>query len=200
MTFTSNDEPLWRGYFYAFMFLAVGLTNNLLLARHDYLVFLIAMRFQSALIATVYKKSLRLSNRARKEFTVGKIVTLITVDCLKFMENIYINTLWSAPLQILLAFYFVWGILGIYPTLAGFAVMMVMFLLNFWLTLQNKRLQSKQMEFKDRRMKLTNEILSGIKVLKVGNFFIFLQKPILLGWLKLFQCRNYSTQKNRLFC
>lgn len=78
----------------------------------------------------------------------------------------YINMLWSAPLQIGLAVYFLWGILG--PSvLAGLGVMIVLIPVNGVIANKVKTLQIRQMKNKDERVKLMNEILSGIKVLKL---------------------------------
>lgn len=78
----------------------------------------------------------------------------------------YINMLWSAPLQIGLALYFLWDLLG--PSvLAGLAVMIVLIPINAFIANKVKTLQIRQMKNKDERVKLMNEILSGIKVLKL---------------------------------
>lgn len=54
-----------------------------------------------------------MSNSARKDSTVGEIVNLMSVDAQRFMDlTTYINMLWSAPLQIGLAIYFLYQILG----------------------------------------------------------------------------------------
>jgi len=49
----------------------------------------------------------------------------MSVDVQRVMDNIpFVNMLWSAPLQIGIAMYFLWGILG--PSaLAGLAVIIV---------------------------------------------------------------------------
>jgi hypothetical protein len=44
---------------------------------------------------------------------VGEMINLMAVDTQKFMDLcIYINMVWSSPLQIVLCMYFLWGILG----------------------------------------------------------------------------------------
>lgn len=65
------------------------------------------------MVGSIYKKALRLSNAARKESTVGEIVNLMAVDAQRFMDlTTYINMIWSAPLQIGLALFFLWDLLG----------------------------------------------------------------------------------------
>lgn len=58
-------------------------------------------------------QAIKISNSARKESTVGEIVNLMSVDAQRFMDlTTYLNMLWSAPLQIGLAIYFLYNILG----------------------------------------------------------------------------------------
>lgn len=130
-------------------------------------MFLVGLRMRTALIAAIYRKALRMSNSARKESTVGEIVNLMSVDAQRFMDvTAYINMIWSAPLQIALALYFLWEILG--PSvLSGLAVMIILIPVNALLAGKVRNLQIKQMKNKDERVKLMNEVLSGIKVLKL---------------------------------
>lgn len=81
----------------------------------------------------------------------------------RFSNLTFINLLWSAPLQIALALYFLWGVLG--PSvLAGLAVIIVLMPFNGVLAGLQEKLQSKLMHHKDERIKLMNEVLNGIKV------------------------------------
>ena len=130
-------------------------------------MFYVGLRIRTALISAIYRKALVMSNSARKESTVGEIVNLMAVDAQRFMDlTTYINMLWSAPLQISLALYFLWQILG--PSvLAGLGIMIILIPVNGVIANKVKSLQIKQMKNKDERVKLMNEVLSGIKVLKL---------------------------------
>lgn len=58
-------------------------------------------------------QALKISSSAKKESTVGEIVNLMSVDAQRFMDiTTYINMIWSAPMQIILAIYFLWNLLG----------------------------------------------------------------------------------------
>lgn len=108
-----EPEPLWRGIFYAVLLFVVAAIQTLFLAQYFQRMFLVALRIRTAIIGAVYKKALMLSNSSRKESTVGEIVNLMAVDAQRFMDlTAYVNMIWSAPLQIGLALYFLWGILG----------------------------------------------------------------------------------------
>lgn len=54
---------------------------------------------------------------------MGEIVNLMSVDAQRFMELItYINMVWSAPLQVVLALYFLWQVSGKQAVSAGSSI------------------------------------------------------------------------------
>ncbi|XP_076064714.1 multidrug-Resistance like Protein 1 isoform X2 [Oratosquilla oratoria] len=164
---TDEEEPVWRGYFYAVIMFICAQFQSLVLGQYFMKMFVVGLRIRTAIISSVYKKALKISNSARKESTVGEIVNLMSVDAQRFMDlTTYLNMLWSSPLQICLALYFLYGILGA-SVFAGLAVMIVLIPVNGFIANKVKKLQIKQMKNKDKRVKLMNEILNGMKVLKL---------------------------------
>ncbi|KRT79870.1 ABC transporter ATP-binding protein [Oryctes borbonicus] len=167
ISFVENKEEQWKGFLYAGLLFVTAGIQTLILSQYFQRMFIVGMRIRTALISTIYRKALRMSSIAKRESTVGEIVNLMSVDAQKFIElTAYLNMIWSAPLQIILALYFLWDILG--PSvLAGLAVMIIMIPINGYIANKVKVLQIKQMKNKDERVKLMNEVLSGIKVLKL---------------------------------
>lgn len=158
---------MWKGYFYSVLLLLTAISQTLVLSQYFNRMFIVGMRMRTALVAAIYRKALRMSNAARKESTVGEIVNLMSVDAQRFMDLMpYINMIWSAPLQIGVALYFLWGELNA-AVFAGLAVMIVLIPINAFIANKVKTLQIKQMKSKDERVKLMNEVLNGIKVLKL---------------------------------
>lgn len=52
-----------------------------------------------------------ITNAAKRSSTVGEVVNLMSVDAQRFMDlTTFLNMLWSAPLQIILALYFLWQV------------------------------------------------------------------------------------------
>jgi ABC-type multidrug transport system fused ATPase/permease subunit len=122
---------------------------------------------------------------ARRQKTVGEIVNLMAIDVDRFQQiTPQSQQYWSTPLQISLALYFLWNQIGI-SVLSGVAIMLLLFPLNFLITmktkgyqvLKNKKIisiiklgllfQTRQMKVKDERTKMVNEVLNGIKVIKL---------------------------------
>ncbi|XP_040491207.1 multidrug resistance-associated protein 1 isoform X3 [Ursus maritimus] len=164
-----NDQkaPDWQGYFYTVLLFVSACLQTLVLHQYFHICFVSGMRIKTAVIGAVYRKALVITNSARKSSTIGEIVNLMSVDAQRFMDlATYINMIWSAPLQVILALYLLWLNLG--PSvLAGVAVMILMVPLNAVMAMKTKTYQVAHMKSKDNRIKLMNEILNGIKVLKL---------------------------------
>uniref|UniRef100_A0A672I8F6 ATP-binding cassette, sub-family C (CFTR/MRP), member 2 n=1 Tax=Salarias fasciatus TaxID=181472 RepID=A0A672I8F6_SALFA len=149
----------WVGYMYAILLLLVAVLQSLCLQQYFQRCFVLGMQVRTAIMAAVYKKALVVSNDTRKESTVGETVNLISADAQRFNDvTNFIHLLWSCPLQIIISIAFLWIELG--PSvLAGLAVMVLMVPIN-GLIIEN-------MKFKDDRLKVMNEMLNGIKILKL---------------------------------
>ncbi|XP_060645841.1 multidrug resistance-associated protein 1 isoform X12 [Drosophila nasuta] len=177
--FETTPQPEWKGILYSVLLFVLASIQTFILAQYFHRMFIVGLRIRTALINCIYRKALRISNAARKESTVGEIVNLMAVDAQRFMDlTTYLNMLWSAPLQIGLALYFLWQELG--PSvLAGLAVMIIMIPLNGFIASRIKTYQIQQMTYKDKRVKLMNEVLSGIKVLKLYAWEPSFEKQVL---------------------
>lgn len=168
ISFTADLEaPLWHGFLFAAVFFALAAVTAILNGQFQYTCFLCGYRIRTALISAIYRKALSISSAAKKNTTVGEIVNLMAVDAQRFFELIvYLHIVWSGPLVIALSLYFLWGILGV-ASLTGLVVMILMLPLNMYVANKLKYFQIKQMVKKDERVKVMNEILGGMKVLKL---------------------------------
>ncbi|XP_061612371.1 ATP-binding cassette sub-family C member 3 isoform X10 [Phyllopteryx taeniolatus] len=168
ISFTKQkDAPDWWGYSLAFLMFFTAFLQTLILHQHFQYCFVTGMHVRTALIGAIYRKSLAITNAAKRSSTLGEVVNLMSVDAQRFMDlTTFLNMLWSAPLQIMLTLYFLWQNLG--PSvLAGVAVMILLIPFNAVIAMKSRAYQVEQMQHKDSRIKLMNEILNGIKVLKL---------------------------------
>uniref|UniRef100_A0A4W2E1B2 Multidrug resistance-associated protein 1 n=1 Tax=Bos indicus x Bos taurus TaxID=30522 RepID=A0A4W2E1B2_BOBOX len=184
----ANDRGiyLWTGYLYSILLFVVALIQSFCLQYYFQLCFMLGMKVRTTIMASVYKKALTVSNRARKQYTIGETVNLMSVDAQKLMDvTNFIHLLWSNVLQIALAIYFLWAELG--PSvLAGVGVMVILIPINGVLATRNRAIQVKNMKNKDSRLKIMNEILSGIKILKY------------FAWEPSFQNQVHNLRKKEL--
>uniref|UniRef100_A0A3B3CYX9 ABC-type glutathione-S-conjugate transporter n=1 Tax=Oryzias melastigma TaxID=30732 RepID=A0A3B3CYX9_ORYME len=166
ISFTQDPNSyIWEGYMYAVLLLLVAILQSVFLQQYVQRCFVLGMKVRAALMAAVYKKALVVSNDTRKESTVGETVNLMSADAQRFNDvTNFIHLLWSCPLQIIVSMVFLWLELG--PSvLAGLLVMLLMVPINGLLATKAKKFQLKNMKFKDKRLKIMNEILNGIKVI-----------------------------------
>ncbi|NWX84061.1 MRP3 protein, partial [Nothoprocta pentlandii] len=182
----NKDAPAWWGFLIAALMFTCAVLQTLILHQHFQYCFVTGMRLRTGITGMIYRKSLVITNSAKRSSTVGEIVNLMSVDAQRFMDlTTFLNMLWSAPLQIFLALYFLWQTLG--PSvLAGVAVMVLLIPLNAAIAMKTRAFQVEQMRHKDSRIKLMNEILSGIKVLK------------LYAWEPSFAAKVLEIRKNEL--
>ncbi|XP_017570960.1 multidrug resistance-associated protein 1-like [Pygocentrus nattereri] len=181
-----EDAPLWKGYLFAFTMFLLSCLQSLFNHQYMYACFTVGMRVKTAVMGLVYRKSLVISSAARRTCTVGEIVNLVSADTQKLMDFVvYFNAVWLAPIEIGLCLFFLWQHLG--PSaLAGIATVIFIFPLNGLIAKMRSKLQEVQMKYMDGRIKLMNEILSGIKILK---FY---------AWEKAFKERVLGYRENEL--
>lgn len=109
-------------------------------------------------------QGLRLSSAGREQFTTGEVINLMAIDTQRVGDFfLFLNDTWSVPLQILFAVYLLWDQLGV-ASLAGLVLMVLIMPLNAYLVSHLRGLSQYVMEYKDKRLKLMHDILSGIKV------------------------------------
>ncbi|GAB1302447.1 ATP-binding cassette sub-family C member 2 [Apodemus speciosus] len=128
----------WVGYISAILMFLVTLIQSFCLQSYFQSCFVLGMNVRTTIIASVYKKALTLSNLARKQYTVGETVNLMSVDSQKLGPSV----------------------------LAGVGLMILLVPVNGVLSTKIRKIQVQNMKNKDKRLKIMNEILSGIKILK----------------------------------
>ncbi|CAF3222819.1 unnamed protein product, partial [Rotaria sp. Silwood2] len=186
--FTDPTKPKWLGIFYAILLSITVFCQIILLRAYFHCQFLIGLRFRSAITGLVYRKSLKLSNSSKQETTTGEIVNLMAIDASRFGEvTHHIHVLWSGrtlfifvrdmnfsimfiiligPLQLVIALILLYRQMK-FSIIPGVTLLFIMIPLNLYLQRIQKKLTFKQMTIKDQRIKMTNEILNGIRVLKL---------------------------------
>ncbi|CAL8146547.1 unnamed protein product [Orchesella dallaii] len=164
---SSSNEPTWKGLLYASILFLSAFIGTIFAAYALHMYYVIGIRAKISLTSAVYRKALLLSSSARRAESLGEIVNHMAVDINYITEFSQMgHQLWSAPIIIAIALYFLWNILGP-SSLAGMAVIIVILPLNALIASQTQKLQKQQMLWKDKRTKLMNEILSGMKVIKL---------------------------------
>lgn len=167
IAFTDSNDPIWKGFVLAVGLLVTKIFSIFILSQFERLNMTTCMQMKYALIGAIYKKSLKLSSEAKQRFTTGEIVNLMSVDCERIDERLQV--LWillSSPLQISIALYFLYNILGV-SAFAGLAIIIGFIPINLLVTKYMEAFALAQMKVKDHRLNIFGEVLNGIKVLKL---------------------------------
>lgn len=94
---------------------------------------------------------------------MGETVNLMSIDTERFNNIVSsLNIVWTSPLVITLSIFFLWGYLGP-SSLAGLAVMIILIPINSAVSTFMRKYQFANMVTKDKRIKVMNEVLDGIK-------------------------------------
>lgn len=167
ISFTSNDEPYWRGYLYAAGLFFLSLMEALIDNQEQRITSTNVMKIRTCIGSALYQKTLRLSQRGRRDFTTGQIVNLMSVDSQRIADfSQSFNALYSAPIQLTISMVLLYQQLGL-AVIAGVGVMLINSPFNAWISVKLKELQQLIMRFKDKRIKLLSEMFNGIKIIKI---------------------------------
>lgn len=168
ITFVSNkDEPNWRGGLYAGSLFLLSLIESIFSNREQYITNVNVMRIKTCVTSAVYRKTLRISNQGKKDYTSGQIVNFMAVDTQRIADLVQnINNLWSAPVQLTLSMVLLYQQLGM-AIFAGLGVMLINVPFNGWIAIKLRELQQIVMRQKDKRIKLLMEIFNGIRIIKI---------------------------------
>lgn len=168
ITFTLvRSTPMWHGFVFTASFFIISLLSSFLNNEFKYLSMQTGYRIRATLVNAIYRKSLTLSCTARRDTTHGEVVNLMSVDAHLFYDLIpYLHNIWSGPLVLIIFMYFLYDLLGV-SAFAGLAALILLVPINGFIASKLKYFQVKQMQRKDERIRTMNEILGGMKVLKL---------------------------------
>ncbi|KAK6200466.1 P-loop containing nucleoside triphosphate hydrolase protein [Scheffersomyces amazonensis] len=142
----------------------------------------IKCKLQGSLTNMVYRKSLKLSPNARKEKTTGEIVNNLSIDVNTLSELPKLVELVTGFIKIVLTLLFLTKILGV-SALSGFICASILVPITTMVSTSISSLYNKIMNIRDERTKLTSEILSSIKIVKLYSWEQSMTE-------RLFQIRN----------
>uniref|UniRef100_A0A8U7M3N2 Multidrug resistance-associated protein 4 n=1 Tax=Corvus moneduloides TaxID=1196302 RepID=A0A8U7M3N2_CORMO len=125
------------------------------------------MKLRVAMCHMIYRKALRLSSVAMAKTTTGQIVNLLSNDVNKFDQvTIFLHFLWAGPLQAVAVTVLLWMEIG--PScLAGMAVLIILLPVQTCIGRLFSSLRSKTAALTDVRIRTMNEVISGMKIIKM---------------------------------
>ncbi|KAF0694190.1 hypothetical protein As57867_014854, partial [Aphanomyces stellatus] len=145
----------------------------------QYLTNLLGVNGKVVLIDTVFKKILTMSGYAKKDMTTGEIVTMASVDADRLLFG-FLMGYWVAisPMTLLAVFIMLGTELGAVVALVGGGIMFCFVSMGFKTGEKVGRIRADVLKVQAERVKLTNEVLQGIRVVKLYAWETSLQEQL----------------------
>ncbi|KAL7730044.1 hypothetical protein ACLKA6_009331 [Drosophila palustris] len=168
MSYFSNEDPdPLKAQLYAAGLITFALLT--VISGHPYLLgqMHLGMKMRVSLCSLMYRKSLRLSRTALSDTSVGQVVNLLSNDVGRFDGILLIvHFVWLAPLELVVVTYFMYEKIGL-ACLFGVALMLLFLPLQAYLAKKTSVLRLQTAMRTDERVRMMNEIISGIQVIKM---------------------------------
>lgn len=121
---------------------------------------------RTAVSTLMYKKSLSVSAPGRACTSTGQVVNMMSNDTTQLQRFIQFGGMTLvAPLQITISLFLIYRQVG-YATFIGIGFMLVLAPINIVVFTVVGKMRRKVLKYSDLRVKMMNEILSGIRIIK----------------------------------
>uniref|UniRef100_A0A8C0FFP5 ATP binding cassette subfamily C member 8 n=1 Tax=Bubo bubo TaxID=30461 RepID=A0A8C0FFP5_BUBBB len=167
--FISSQEFLSNAYVLAVLLFFALLLQRTFLQASYYVAIETGINLRGAIQTKIYNKIMQLStsNMSMGEMTAGQICNLVAIDTNQLMWFFFLcPNLWAMPVQIIVGVLLLYYLLGI-SALIGAAVIIVLAPVQYFVATKLSQAQRSTLEYSNERLKKTNEMLRGIKLLKL---------------------------------
>ena len=155
------------GLVYVFLLFLGQIVQNFFLNNYFHRVYRVGMQARAFVISAIYDKSLRVTMSEQHGSSTGSIVNLMSNDTERIQRvTSYGHNIWSAPFQVIVAFALLMVYIG--PSaLVGIFVMIVSVPAKKYLAKKLGQLRVKVVKTTEHRVKLINDVLQGMRVIKL---------------------------------
>ncbi|XP_077372165.1 ATP-binding cassette sub-family C member 8 isoform X5 [Festucalex cinctus] len=167
--FISSKEFLENAYVLAVLLFFALLLQRTFLQASYYVAIETGIKLRGAIQTKIYNKIMRLctSNMSMGELTVAQICNLVAIDTNQLMWFFFLcPNLCAMPVQIIVGVILLYYLLGI-SALIGATVIAVLAPVQYFVATKLSQTQKSTLEYSSERLKKTNELLRGIKLLKL---------------------------------
>ncbi|KAF6206403.1 hypothetical protein GE061_017636 [Apolygus lucorum] len=192
--FVTLDQFFRNGYVMAVIIFVSAMLQGSFSQASTHVINVEGIRLKTALQGLIYEKVLKLgvSNSDTSSYTasdskIGNICNLMSEDTFNIMTCIWIaHYIWAIPLKIFLLLYLLYYKLGVSAVIGASCCILVVTPLQFYIGKKMSNNSKVISDFGDERLRMTNEMLQGIRVLK------------LCGWESQFSVRINDARNKEL--
>ncbi len=186
LQYITDLNSTYQGYLWAGGLFLILLVQNILQNHYFNFVMVVGMRIRSVLIAQIFQKAIVLSSKSRQKRTTGEIVNYMSIDTQKIGDACqFLHFAWSGLFQIAVILVFLFVLLG-WVAIVGVVVMFSLIPFNAVIIKLYERFRRATLKYTDMRVKIMNEVLQGIRIIK---FF---------SWENPFQGKITRIRKNEV--
>ncbi|UJR18265.1 hypothetical protein I4U23_005168 [Adineta vaga] len=184
--FIVNDQPFSSSeYFYIIVLFICSIIPPFIFQQSSFRIIRLGLRIRNALTSLIYARLLSTNAAALQQINTGHIINLVTNDTAKFSDSsIYLHFIWEGPLEAIVAFVFLCRIIGLFPTLCGYFVLLLLIPFQILFSRKLSQYYERVTKLTDKRLQAFDELINGCHVIKMYNW----EEPI--------QNRIYALRKD----
>ena len=171
LDYVANGEVdlggLKNGYAIAILLFLCSVMATIVMNLSFYISTRISIYMRSATMLMVFEKSLKLSNAAKGKHSTGEIVTLMSVDSERLVQALIIGVwILIGPIMITIAMAELAIEVG-WASVASIGVLLLLTWFQGWVGKKVGQTRRELVKFTDERVKVMNETLQGVRVVKL---------------------------------
>ncbi|KAI1315140.1 hypothetical protein EDD11_001245 [Mortierella claussenii] len=164
---TPTPQPLALGVILSFGLFFASLLTSFCMAQYFQTGLTVGIEARTALIAMVYRKSLRLSSAAKQKSTAGEINNHMSVDAERWADaSVFMPMLISTPYEMAIAIWMLYQQIS-WSVFVGLGTVLALTPVQGLIAKFFMKAKARKLEAMDERVRLMNELLSSIKVIKL---------------------------------
>ena len=149
----------------ALMFIVPAI-SSLLNVQSNTILAHFGIDFRNALTSAIFRKSMVLSPTSRQAFSTGMIINMFSADTRQIQAFLFfMNNVLLAPFQIAVSIWLIYRQVQV-AVFVGLGFMLVMLPLNSMFFFFLTKYRKIKVQISDKRVKLMNEVLTGIRIIK----------------------------------
>jgi ATP-binding cassette subfamily C (CFTR/MRP) protein 1 len=135
---------------------------------------------RSGIMMAVYEKSLKLTSASRMQNTIGQTTNLMSIDAEKLFISVqFVHFVWQGPVANIIVMFLIIQDVGVGPALLGLASQLALIPIQNYLADTIGKVRRSMVKHTDERVKLMNEILQAIRIIKVYAWEIAMEKRVM---------------------
>ncbi|ETW00070.1 hypothetical protein H310_07499 [Aphanomyces invadans] len=129
---------------------------------------LVTVKLTSALQHLLFRKSLALDAKCRREKTTGEIANMFSADIQWILNfSIFATQLWLIPIQVAVTLVMLYDVVG-WATFVGAGVIVFVLVVNNYVVVAQRRCFVRLRQCQDARMKSVNEVFGAMQIIKLN--------------------------------